>query len=293
MKGFGTDKAALIRILANKDPLQIAAIRETYSSLHRRDLYQDVKSETSGSFEDGLLGVVSGPLQHDVKLVRDAVKGIGTKEWALNDVLLGRSNADLTAIKTAYRQRYQRALERDVEDDLSAKTRELFSKVLTATRHEEATPINQQTIESEVKAIYDATEGRLVNNAGEVCAIFAQSSDAELRAINDGFRQRYNLDLEKHIEGEFSGHMKDALLHMLRTAVDPARRDALLLEDCMSGVGTRDSKLAARVVRLHWNPAHKAQVKRAYQSLFNKELSARIEEETSGDFRQLLLALLS
>lgn len=293
MKGFGSDKAALIRILANKDPLQIAAIRETYSSLHRRDLYQDIKSETSGSLEDGLLAIVSGPLQQDVKLVRDAVKGIGTKEWALNDALLGRSNADLNAIKTAYNQRYQRALERDVEDDLSAKTKELFSKVLTATRHEEATPINQQTIESEVKAIYDATEGRLVNNAGEVCAIFAQSSDAELRAINEGFRRRYNLDLEKHIEREFSGHMKDALLHMLRTAVDPARRDALLLEDCMKGAGTRDSKLVSRIVRLHWNPAHKDQVKRAYKHHFGQDLVTRVRGETSGDFRELLVALLA
>ena len=131
---------------------------------------------------EGLKGALRDLFKREYTKV-DAVKGIRTKEWALNDALLGRSNADLNAIKTAYNQRYQRALERDVEDDLSAKTKELFSKVVTATRHEEATPINQQTIESEVKAIYDATEGRLVSNVGEVCAIFAQSSDAELRAI--------------------------------------------------------------------------------------------------------------
>lgn len=292
MKGFGTDEAALIRVLSRLDPLQVAAVRETYSRHIGRDLYKDVKSETSDYFQQGLLAIIEGPLMHDAELVRDAVKGIGTKEWLLNDVLLGRSNADLNAIKNAYQQKFQRSLQRDVEDDLSAKTEGLFSKVISATRHEESTPINPQYIESEAKSIYDATQGRIINNAGEVCAIFAQSSDNELRAINHAFSTRYNTSLEKHIEREFSGHMKDALLHMLRTALDPAMRDAVLLEECMKGAGTKDYKLVVRIVRLHWNWPHLEQVKRAYHHRYNRDLRERVRGETSGDYQRLMLALL-
>jgi len=289
MKGIGTDEAALIRVLARMDPLQVAAVRETYSRHIGRDLYKDVKSETSGYFQLGLLAIIDGPLVHDAKLVREAVTaGLGTTEWKLNDVLLGRSNADLTAIKAAYQQKFSRSLPRDVTDDLSAQTERLFTKVISAIRHEESMPLHPQQIESDVKSI---NGGRMINVV-EVCGIFAQSSNAELRAINDTFRLRYNVPLDKHIEREFSGHMGDALLHMLDTAIDPAMRDAVLLEECMVGAGTKDEKLTVRIVRMHWDRDHLDQIRRAYHHRYRRDLRDRVRGELSGDYQRLMLAML-
>jgi annexin A7/11 len=292
MKGFGTDEAALIRVLAHLDPLQMAAVRQTYTRHLNRDLYKDVKSETSGYFEQGLLAVIEGPLMDDAELVREAVKGVGTKEWLLNDILLGRSNADMREIRNAYHHKFNRSLEKDVADDLSAETKALFVRVVSATRHEESTPINPAAIENEVKSIHGSTAGRMVNNVTEVCVIFSQSSDNELRAINHAFHQRYHIELEKHISKEFSGHMKAALIYMLRTATDPAYRDAVALEECMAGPGTKDFKLVTRIVRLHWNKAHLGQVKKAYHHHYKRDLRDRVKGETSGNYEKLMLALL-
>ncbi|KAI2817747.1 hypothetical protein CBS147320_8048 [Aspergillus niger] len=292
MKGFGTDEKTLIQVLAKLDPLQMAAVRSTYTQHIRRDLYKDVKGETSGYFRRGLLAIIDGPLQYDVACAREAVEGIGTKEWLLNDILLSRSNADMNAIKAAYQQTYHRALEKDVEGDLSFKTRNLFSLVLRATRHEESAPLDPQLIEAEAKSLHQATAARMVNNVDEVCGIIARASDNELRAINHAFYTRYNIHLTKHIEKEFSGHMKDALLHMLGAALDPAMHDAEQLEDCMKGMGTKDEKLVTRVVRIHWAPGHLDQVKRAYRHRFQKDLLERVRGETSGDYQRLMVALL-
>lgn len=292
MKGFGTDEKMLIQVLAKLDPLQAAAVRSTYSQHIKRDLHKDVKSEADGYFRQGLLGIIDGPLMHDVALAREAVEGIGTKEWLLNDVLLGRSNADLNAIKTAYERTYHRSLQKDVEGDLSFKTATLFGNVLRAARHEESAPINPQLMQDEARTIHHATAARMVNNVDEVCGIFARSSDNELRAINHAFTERYHTSLEKHIESQFSGHMKDALLHMLRTALDPAMRDADLLEECMKGMGTKDEKLVTRIVRAHWNRGHLEQVKGAYRHKYKTELVARVRGETSGDYQRLMVAML-
>lgn len=293
MKGLGTDERALIQILTKPDPLQIASIRSTYAAHIGRDLHKDVRSETSGYFRQGLLGIIDGPLVHDVVLLRDAVQGVGTKEWVLNDVLLGRSNADLQAIKSAYRQRFgDRSLERDVEGDLSMKTRALFSAVLAANRHEEWYCPSPVEAEAEARVIHDATSGRLVNDVLEVCSIFARSSGTELRAINHAFRVRYQESLEKRLEREFSGHVKEALLWMLHTALDPAMRDAEALEDCMRGAGTKDERLVVRVVRLHWDRAHLMQVKGAYRVRFGGDLVQRVRGEVSGDYQRLMVALL-
>lgn len=292
MKGLGTDEKALIQVLAHLDPLQMAAVRATYSQHIGRDLYKDVKSETGGYLRQGLLALIEGPLMHDVRCAREAIEGLGTKEWLLNDVLLGRRNADLSAIKTAYEQSYRKALAADVAGDLSFKTAELFKSVLRAQRHEESAPVNPAAVEADVRALHEATAGRVVNNVSEVCGIFARSSDAELRAVEQGFRGRYGVSLERHVEKEFAGHMEGALVQMLRGAMDPAMRDAVLLEDCMAGAGTKDEKLVVRVVRVHWNRDHKEQVKRAYRVKFGKDLVQRVRGETSGDYQRLMVALL-
>ncbi|KAL4803885.1 hypothetical protein BDV18DRAFT_144607 [Aspergillus unguis] len=292
MKGFGTDEKALIGILGKPNALQIAAIRSTYSSHIGRDLYSDVKSETSSYFRQGLLAIIDGPLMHDTELVRDAVQGVGTKEWLLDDVLLGRTNADLLAIKNSYDRTYRRSLERDVEGDLSFKTKTLFMNVLRAQRHEENYPVDIRAMQAEAQTIHGATAARMVNNADEVCALFARSSNQELKALNHAFSERYHTSLESHIEKEFSGHMKDALLHMLRSALDPAMRDAVALEECMKGMGTKDERLVVRVVRVHWDRLHLENVKRAYHHRFKQDLVHRVKGETSGDYQRLLVAML-
>ncbi len=86
--------------------------------------------------------------------------------------------------------------------------------------------------------------------------------------------------------------MEDALLMMLRGATDRAMRDAMLLEDTMRGMGTKDDLLLNRVVRCHWDRAHMQQVKAAYRHRYGRELAARIQGETHGDFERLLLACI-
>ena len=293
MKGFGTNEDVLIQILSRPDPLRMALIRTTYSRRFNRSLEEDIKKETSGSFRDGLLAIVRGPLVQDVENVYNAIKGLGTKESMLNDVLLGRSNADLRVIKQEYHKRFGHHLEADVKGDLSLKTERLFSMVMAATRSEESAPIVPQEIDRDVANLYAATEGRVGADQITVCSIMASRSDGQLRTIAQQFEQRYHIKLEKVLEKEFSGHMQDALLLMLGRATDPSMTAAVQLEDTMKGVGTRDTLLVNRVIRLHWNRAEMDQVKRAYAFRFKRDLITRIQGETSRHYQKLLVTVLA
>lgn len=66
MKGSGTDESVLIKILSKLDPLQMALLRNTYSTRIQRNLEHDVASETSSHFKEGLVALVRGPLMQDV-----------------------------------------------------------------------------------------------------------------------------------------------------------------------------------------------------------------------------------
>jgi annexin A7/11 len=290
MKGFGTDEKTLIRILADKDPIQINAIKTAYHARHKRHLLQDVQGETSGWLEEGLCAIIRGPLQQDVVYLRQGTEGPGTKEKILNDVLLGRSNADMQAIKAEFQKTYRTSLESVIKGELSMKTERHFLMVLAANRAEESAPVIPQQVDQDVMDIYRATEGKVGTDELLVCSILSQRSDRQIGAIAHTYKQKFTRDLETVIKKEFSGHMELALLHQLRTGTDRAMRDALLLEDAMAGMGTEDRLLVNRVVRMHWDRNHMMQVKGAYQHHFHKSVTSRIRGETSGDYERLMCA---
>lgn len=290
MKGLGTDEKALIRVLANKDPLQIEAIKAAYFRLFSRTLEKDIKAETSKYFELGLVSIISGPLLHDVNLLNSAMDGPGTKEKVLNDVLLGRSNADMKAIKSMYQHTFNRPLESAVKGDLSMKTERHFMIVLGACRAEDSAPVIPQAVDQDVMEIYRATEGKVGTDEMLVCSILSTRNDNQIRAISQTYQQKFRRGLEDVIKKEFSGHMKDALLFQLRNAVDKYMHAATLLEDAMAGAGTKDQLLVARVVRYHWDRQALENIKGAYKQRYRKILASRIRGETSGDYERLLVA---
>ncbi|KAF4458341.1 annexin XIV [Fusarium albosuccineum] len=292
MKGFGTDEKALIAILSNKDPLQIETLRAAYERAHRRNLVADIQSETSSWFEKALVSMARGPLLSDVHNLHDAMSGPGTKELVLNDVLLGRSNADIKAIKSAYYHTFHDRLEDVVKGDLSMKTERHFMIVLNATRAEDSAPVFPQQVDDDVMQIYKATEGKMGTDEILVCSILSNRNDNQIRAIAHTYKQKFNKDLEKVIKSEFSGHMEDALLFQLRNATDKYMHAAKLLEDSMAGMGTKDHLLVARVIRYHWDRNTLANVKGAYQARYNRSLGTRIKGETSGDYRKAMLAAI-
>ncbi|KAK4561513.1 hypothetical protein LTR86_004831 [Recurvomyces mirabilis] len=292
MKGFGTDEKVLVRVIGALGPLEINGVKAAFAAKHKRDLFKDIHSETSGNFRDGLEACLRGPLEQDCYELYESIKGMGTKESAMNDVLLGRTNADLNAIKQHYHHKYRRTVEADVKGDLSAKTERMFDMVMAARRNEESAPIIPQQIDADIQEIYRATEGRAGTDQIVVCQILTSRSTGQLRAIATQYRQKYHRGLDEVIKSEFSGHMQIALCYIVTAAEDPAKHDADLLEDAMRGMGTNDSALIRRIVMIHWNPDRLQQCKAAYRHFYKKDLADRIRSETRGDYEKLMLACI-
>ena len=126
----------------------------------------------------------------------------------------------------------------------------------------------------------------------KISEMLTYRNDAQIRAIAQQYQQRFQKPLDAAIRDKFKGHMEDALLLQLARANNRAMSDATLLEDAMKGVGTKDELLIQRVVRLHWNRQYRDEVKRVYQQKYHKDLLKRIEGETSGNYKEVLVNCL-
>jgi annexin A7/11 len=290
MKGFGTDEKVLIATMAKKDPLQMETIRTQYDQRLMRNLITDLEKETSGYFEKGLVEIARGPLVSDCYNLMDAMKGLGTKEVILDDILIGRSNADINAIKQKYQELFHRTLEADLKSDLSAATEQMYMMIIAARRTEDSHPVNPQEIEQAVTELQSGMGGFVGKNTAQICQILTSKNDAQIKAIAQLYQQRYQKSLDTQIKSSFSGHMEDALRLLVARATNRAEAEAIRLEESMAGLGTKDNLLVQRVVRCHWNQQFMNAVNAEFKRVVKKDLVKRIEGETRGDYEKLMVA---
>jgi annexin A7/11 len=79
MEGWGTDEAALIKIIANRTNSQRQAIKAKYKATYGRDLVADLKSECHGKLEDAFVALFTEPIEYDADTLRDAMHGLGRR----------------------------------------------------------------------------------------------------------------------------------------------------------------------------------------------------------------------
>lgn len=69
-----------------------------------QDLVDDIKGELSGDFEKTILALMIKPAEYMASEVKRAIKGLGTDEAVLVEVLCTRTNEEMTALKEAYKK---------------------------------------------------------------------------------------------------------------------------------------------------------------------------------------------
>ncbi len=276
MKGFGTDEKSLIAALAPLDAFQVEAVRNAYVGSKGKGLVEAIEKETSRHLEEVLRAKALGPLMGDVVLLRRATKGAGTDERALTHILLSRSNEDVLLLKQAFQATYGVSLEKVVKDELSFQTERLFTIALSGTRAPDTLAPTPQQTSADVAQLYAAMRGAGTDELA-IYSLLLQRNDAQLVHIAHEYARAHGKPLSLALAGDFSGHMKDALLYVVRGAEgchlpQPQQRpmdfgvarDALLLHEAMKGAGTDDRTLVRTVVRAHWNRMRWAAVKAYY-----------------------------
>ena len=160
MKGFGTDEDALIKIVANRTNQQRMQIKEAYKTAFGRDLIADLKSELHGKFEDAMIALFTDPIEYDADELRKAMKGLGTNEDTLIEIIASRPNWMLQKIKEKYKEKYKKDLESAIKSETSGDLQRLLISILQCRRSENNNP-NQAECAVQAKELFDAGEAKL------------------------------------------------------------------------------------------------------------------------------------
>ncbi|KAI4899939.1 hypothetical protein NFI96_016213 [Prochilodus magdalenae] len=103
IKARGVDENTIIEVLVKRSNEQRQQIKVAYLQATGKPLDVALKAALSGELEDVVLALLRTPAQYDAQLLNLAMKGLGTDEDTLVEILASRTNKEIRDLKKAYK----------------------------------------------------------------------------------------------------------------------------------------------------------------------------------------------
>ena len=288
MEGFGTDEDTLIKVIANRTGRQRQQIKAQYKATYGRDLIEDIKKECHGKLEEAFIALFKDPVEYDVDALREGMKGLGTNEDTLIEIIASRSPQQLLAIKNLYKQKYNRDLEDDIKKETHGTLEHILITLLQGKRSVNTYP-DQNACAAIAKEILNAGEAKLGTDESVFNKYFGSLSPYELCCVAQHYHKLTGHTILEAIEKEFVGDSKKAFKSIVYATLSPSEYFATRVHDALKGLGTKDHLLMR--VLITRDEIDMPQIKQYYKQLYGKDMVEAIKSEISGDYEKLMVEL--
>lgn len=294
MKGLGTDEKKLIQILGTKSPKQMSQIISRYQYTYGRTLYQHIDGEVHGSFGTVCKGVAVPIIEFDCDLIRSACDLTFTANYTyLTEVLVGRTNHDILAIKTYYKDKYNESIEDTISRKCYGDMKRLYLTCLEAER-EETKEYTEEDITNDVETLYNATEARWNASEKIVTDILCHRQFQHLRNVFFAYQVKYRKPFSQVIESKFIGPIRKNFIVLVKSALDRYQYIAEQFNRAINTNSVQHTKLIRHTIRYR-TPV----ILELIKEIYNKNYERTFGEELNGAIfvddrtKNLILMLLN
>ncbi|XP_048042598.1 annexin A6-like [Megalobrama amblycephala] len=284
----GVDEATIVEVLAKRSNAQRQQIKAAYQQDTGKPLVDALRKALKSDFEEVVLALLMTPPEYDAFEIKRAMKGLGTKEAVLSEILGTRSNKEITAMKTSFKEVYGELLEEDLKSEISGHLETVLLALCKATRSEDYN-IDDGLAKSDAKALFEAGENRVGTVCSVLIDVLTSRSEAQLCKIFKYYGQYSKQGLAKALESELHGNLEDCLMTLVKSAWNKPALFAEKLHLAMKGIGTNTDTLTRIIVSR--SEIDLLKIIQEYKRMYGKTLQEAILKETSGDYEKILLAL--
>jgi len=222
----------------------------------------------------------------DARRLRDAMRGIGTRDSVLIEIIGHRTREQRLMIVAEYKRTICRDLLKDLESETSGNYRSVLLKLM------------KPRDECLAELLYEAMKGAGTND-GVLIDIMTQFP-YELQAVAACYQRKYGKSLESAIKSETSGNYEKILVTLLNTprpppnTVDPGRAmtDAETFYRAGEGRLGTDERTYMTIVSMNCRE-QLLLIDQNYRRTHPKGMEHAIKSETSGRFRDTMLACIT
>ena len=268
---------------------ELLSLRQSYISKFGRDLIDDIENYTKGDLRTILSSLYKDPVEFDTDLLYKAMKGIGTNDDILIEVISFRNFSRLQKIKQKFQEKYGKDLISEIKSETSGDYRTTLVSLLEKERNNNHNPDINNCIKT-AEELYGAGEGKFGTNESIFVKYFTTLSREEMVTVGKEYHKKYNKNIVKVVESETDGDLQKLFKAILFGLVSPSEYFARQINFAVQGVGTSDEHLIRIIVSRRDEDIK--MIKKYYKKLFGKNLVDVIKEETSGNYQKVLLALI-
>ncbi|XP_021199593.3 annexin B10 isoform X5 [Helicoverpa armigera] len=233
-----------------------------------------------------IVGVPNFNATEDAAALRAAMKGFGTDEQAIIDILTTRSNAQRQAISKAFTHEYGR----DIIEDLKSELGGHFEDVIVA--------LMLPPEEYLCKELHKCMDG-LGTDEHTLVEILCTRTKQEIAAIVEAYERMYDRPLAEHMCSETSGDFRRLLTLIVTGARDDevgvdaekAREDAQALYDAGEAKWGTDEEVFNRILA-HESFAQLRQIFEEYKNISGRTIEQAIKAEIGGELKEALSAIV-
>lgn len=290
MAGWGCDEKPIIEITVKRTNADRQMILKEYKTMYGRDGLADLEDELGGDLGRTIQAMYRTTSDYDATELYKAMKGAGTDEDVLIEIIGTRTPQELEKIKESFTKLYKEDLEKWVISETSGDFRNLLVSLLQCGRSSE-TNVDILKLGKDVQNLYEAGEAKVGTDESVFNSVFAVRSKAELKYISTEYVRATGKSLFQVIESEFSGDIKKLLTTVLLSNTNTPEYFARRIREACVGMGTND-KLLIRIL-VSRDEIDLKEIDAIYKKSYQMTLAEQIKDECSGDYKKLLLGLVS
>lgn len=289
LKTKGTDEIKIVDILTNRCNTQRQQIIKTFKSITNQDLVKLLGTALSGNLEKLIIGLMKTPAQFDANELKAAMKGLGTNEDALTEILITRSNTQLADIVEVYKKEFKNDLQKDIGGDTTGDFRELLVVLAKGKREEYSEVINYLLIDTDAQQLHQAIINNKKPDLKKWIDVVTVYNTDHLQRVFDQYKQYSSIDIEETINKHMTGDIQKAMLALVSCIRNTPLYFADKLHNALKVKGV-DDKTLIRILTSRCE-TDLLSIRTEFRKKYGKSLYSTIQNETKGNYQAALLAL--
>uniref|UniRef100_A0A4W5QQC9 Annexin n=1 Tax=Hucho hucho TaxID=62062 RepID=A0A4W5QQC9_9TELE len=281
-----TYEDTILMLLTSRSNSQRQEIKAEYKKAHGKDLVSALKSELGGLFETLVVALMTPPISYDASQLHKALKGVGTDDDVLIEILASRTCSQIKDIVKVYKKECGGKLEKDITGDTSGHFQKLLIMLLQVNeerrrdKRDTDEGVEEDRIEKDAKELIAAGKGKVGTDEDTFINILGNRSHEHLRLVFDAYKKVSGNDIEDSIEGATTGNLENLMLAVVKCAKSVPAYFAESLYRSMRRAGTDDQTLMRIMVSR--GETDMLDIRACFKKMYGASLYTTIQ--SSGDF---------